>query len=70
MLGGELVGFFGEALNAGLEVGATFHSRGDVVGFRARGFFTIVWPVVYLGLDYHGRASAEAGLLLKVPLRV
>ncbi len=66
-LGAEVMVAFGVAYFAGLEAGATFHSRGDVVGFRARGFFTVFWPTIYVGIDYHGRIAGEAGLLIKFP---
>ncbi|MBO6938289.1 MAG: hypothetical protein JJ863_25190 [Deltaproteobacteria bacterium] len=66
-LGAEVMVAFGPGYFAGLEVGATFHTRGDAVGFRTRGFFTFFWPTIYAGIDYHGRIAGEVGLLVKVP---
>jgi hypothetical protein len=68
MLGAEVMACFGGAYAAGVEAGATFHSRGDPVGFRVRGFFTLLWPTLYAGVDYHGRVAGEVGLLLKFPV--
>lgn len=67
-LGAEVIAAFGGPFFAGLEAGVTVHSRRDVVGFRTRGFFTLWWPTIYAGIDYHGRIAGEVGLLVKLPL--
>ncbi|MCB9603863.1 MAG: hypothetical protein R3B99_14785 [Polyangiales bacterium] len=67
-LGLQFVGYFGESMAGGLEACVTMHSRGDLVGFRARGFLGWYGPSIYVGVDYHERAAFELGLLLKVPI--
>ena len=67
-LGLQLVGYFGEGMAGGVEAGVTMHSRGDLVGFRARGFLGWYGPSIYVGVDYHERVAVELGLLLKVPI--
>lgn len=67
-VGLQLVGYFGEAMAGGVEACVTLHTRGDLAGFRARGFLGWYGPSVYVGVDYHGGFAAELGVLLKVPI--
>ncbi|MCB9611242.1 MAG: hypothetical protein H6722_02175 [Sandaracinus sp.] len=67
-LGLQFVGYFGQSMAGGLEACVTMHSRGDLVGFRARGFLGWYGPSIYVGVDYHDRAAFELGILLKVPI--
>ncbi|MCB9660306.1 MAG: hypothetical protein H6726_21870 [Sandaracinaceae bacterium] len=67
-VGLEVMRFFSEGMVAGIDASATFHTRGDPVGFRTRAFLGGYGMMLYLGLDYHGRAGGEAGAMVKFPL--
>lgn len=67
-VGFEVMRFFSEGLVAGIDASATFHTRGDPVGFRTRAFMGGYGIMLYAGLDYHGRPGGEAGAMVKFPL--